>query len=113
MEGEGYVRQLNHFEGPDTEMLSTIHNHGFSIWLSGMVAPKSFQVYLGSSKVYGNYGNQVEGRAGFNVFPFKNKVLRWNTQVIYLDRAPNGGTAYPYPVGAKGFVFNSDVELAL
>jgi hypothetical protein len=63
--------------------------------------------------VYGDYGNQVEGRLGANVFPFKNKVLRWNTQVIYLDRAPAGGTAYTYPVGAKGFVFHTDLEMVL
>lgn len=113
LEGEGYVRQLDHFEGPGTATLPEIHNHGFSLWLADMVVPKSFQVYLGGSKIYGGYGNQVEGRAGFNVFPFKNKVVRWNTQVIYLDRAPVGGTAYTYPVGAKGFVFNTDFELAL
>jgi hypothetical protein len=113
LEGEVYVRQLDHFEGPNTSTLSKIDNHGFSLWLADMVVPKTFQVYLGGSKIYGSYGNQVEGRAGFNVFPFKNKVLRWNTQVIYLDRAPTGGTAYTYPVGAKGFVFNTDLELAL
>ena len=113
LEGEGYVRQLNHFQGPGTTPLSTIHNEGFSLWLADMVVPKTFQVYLGGSKIYGSYGNQAEGRVGFNVFPFKNKVVRWNTQVIFLDRSPAGGTVYPFPVGAKGFVFNTDFELAL
>ncbi len=113
LEGEGYDRQLNHFEGPGTTTLATIHNEGFSLWLSDMVVPKSFQLYLGGSKIYGSYGNQDEGRVGFNVFPFKNKVVRWNAQVIYLDRSPAGGAVYPFPVGAKGFTFNSDVELAL
>ncbi len=113
LEGEGYVRQLDHFQGPGTVPLSKIDNQGFSLWLSDMVVPKSFQLYLGGSKIYGSYGNQVEGRVGFNVFPFKNKVVRWNTQVIYLDRSPAGGAVYPFPVGAKGFVFNTDFELAL
>lgn len=113
LEGEGYVRQLDHFQGPGTVPLSKIDNQGFSLWLSDMVVPKSFQLYLGGSKIYGSYGNQAEGRVGFNVFPFKNKVVRWNTQVIYLDRSPAGGAVYPFPVGAKGFVFNTDFELAL
>ncbi len=113
LEGEYYIRQLNDFQGTGVSSLPQINNHGYSLWLSGMVMPKFLQLYGGTSKVYGDYGNQVDGRIGMNVFPYKNKVLRWNTQILYLDRAPTGGTAYTYPVGAKGFVFNTDFELAL
>ena len=113
LEGEYYLRQLNNFQGPGTTSLSQVNNNGYSLWLSSMVMPKFLQVYLGTSRVNGDYGDQVDARLGFNLFPYNNKVLRWNAQVIYLDRAPAGGTAYPYPVGAKGFVFNADLELAL
>jgi hypothetical protein len=113
LEGEYYVRQLNDFQGAGVSSIPQINNHGYALWLSGMVMPKFLQLYVGTSKVYGDYGNQVDARIGMNMFPYNNKVLRWNTQVLYLDRAPTGGTAYTYPVGAKGFVFNTDVELAL
>ena len=113
LEGEYYLRQLNDFQGTGVSSQPQINNHGYSLWLSSMVMPKFLQLYVGTSKVYGGYGNQVEARAGMNLFPFENKVMRWNTQIIYLDRAPAGGTAYTYPVGAKGIVFNTDFELAL
>jgi hypothetical protein len=47
-----------------------------------------------------------------NVFPFKNKVLRWNNEVLYLNKSPVGYTAVPFALGGKGFVYHSTVELA-
>jgi len=113
LEGEYYVRQLSQFEGPGVLGLRRVDDNGFQLLLSDMVIPKTLQLYVGGSRVAGDYGNPYEARFGVNVFPFKNKVVRWNTQVIYLDKAPVGNNTLPYPLGAKGFTFNTDFELAL
>ncbi len=113
LEGEYYVRQLNHFRGPGTAGLGQINNNGFQLLLSDMLVPKTLQVYVGGSRIAGNYGNPYEGRFGVNVFPFKLKGLRWNTQVIYLDRSPVGNSTLPYVIGAKGVTFNTDLEFSL
>ena len=46
------------------------------------------------------------------IFPFKNKVVRWNNEVLYLYKSPVGYTSVPYQVGGKGWVFHSSMELA-
>ncbi|HXR35626.1 MAG TPA: hypothetical protein VN754_06740 [Candidatus Binataceae bacterium] len=113
LEGEYYVRQLNGFEGPGTSGLRQVDNNGFQVWLSDMVIPKTLQLYLGGSKIYGDYGNPYDTRLGVNWFPFKFKGVRWNTQVIYLDKSPVGNSTLPYALGAKGVTFNTDFEVAL
>jgi hypothetical protein len=113
LEGEYYFRQLNDFEGPGVSGLRQVDNNGFQLLLSDMLIPKTLQLYLGGSKIIGEYGNPYEARFGMNVFPFKNKVVRWNTQVIYLDKSAVGNSTLPYPLGAKGFTFNTDFELNL
>ena len=113
LEGEYYVRQLNGFEGPGTAGLRQVDNHGFQVWLSDMVIPKTLQLYVGGSKIYGDYGNPYDARLGMNWFPFKFKGIRWNAQVIYLDKSPVGNSTLPYPLGAKGVTFNTDLEFNL
>ena len=77
-----------------------------------MFVPRTLQGYMGTSKVYGNHGNPYDFRVGTNFFPYKNKVIRWNTEALYVFRSPVGYTSVTYPVGGKGWVFNSTVELA-
>jgi len=113
LEGEYYFRQLNQFSGPGTGTLPHIDNNGFSLWVSDMIVPRFMQLYVGGSRISGDYGNPWETRFGVNVFPYKNKVIRWNTQLIYVDRAAAGNATIPYPVGGKGFTFNTDLEMAL
>ena len=48
-----------------------------------------------------------------NFFPFKNRVLRWNTQAMYLSKSPVGYTSLTYNVGSTGWIFNTDFEMAL
>lgn len=79
---------------------------------SAMVLPQSLQVYLGGSHLWGKYGSPFDFRAGVNWFPWHNKVLRWNTEFLYLDRSPVGYTAVPFAFGGAGPVFHTNVELA-
>jgi hypothetical protein len=112
LDGSYFMRWLGNFLGPGTPGLPGIYNNGFEVQASTMLVPRTLQLYAGGSKIFGQYGNPWDSRMGVNLYPFKNKVVRWNGEVLYLSRSPVGYTAVPFAVGGKGFVFVSNVELA-
>ena len=113
LEGEFYVRKLDRFEGPGTEVVPNMWDRGFQLQASTMIIPRTFQAYVAGSYIDGNYGKPWDIRAGVNWHPWHNRVFRWNTQVMYLNHSPVGYTSLTYNVGSKGVVFNTDFELAL
>ena len=76
-----------------------------------MVVPKTAQLYLSGSKVFGDYGHPSDVRLGLNVFPWKNQVVRWNTEFIYLNRSPVGYASVPFSMGGNGPVFHANIEV--
>ena len=77
-----------------------------------MVVPKTLQVYLSGSAIYGDrYGDSSELRAGFNWYFVKERGLRFNAEWLHLNNCPVGYTAVPYPVGGNGDVFHTNLEL--
>ena len=112
LEGEYFLRWLDHFKGPGTAGLASIFSHGFQMQVSAMVLPKTLQFYLGQSTIYGKYGNPWDFRAGLNFFPFHNKVLRWNNEYLYLHRSPVGYTSVPFALGGTGSIIHTNLELA-
>ena len=92
--------------------LDHLLDNGFQLLASAMVFPKKLQVYTTYSESFGQYGVPSEVRLGFNFFPFKKTIsTRLNGQVIFMNKCPVGGLAYPYAVGANGTIFNLDLEL--
>ena len=79
---------------------------------SAMVVPKTVQVYLGGSTLYCKYGSPWDFRTGVNVFPWHNKVVRWNSEFLYTNHSPVGYTSVPFALGATGPIFHTNVELA-
>jgi hypothetical protein len=112
LEGEYFWRWLDDFKGTGTATVPDLFDHGFQMQLSAMVVPKTLQLYAGHSRIFGQFGHPYDARFGGNWFPWKNKVIRWNTEVLYLSRSPVGYTAVPFPAGGNGFVFHSTLELA-
>jgi hypothetical protein len=112
LEGEYFLRWLDHFKGPGTVGLSSIFSQGFQMQASAMALPKTLQFYLGQSTIYGKYGNPWDFRAGLNYFPFHNKVLRWNNEFLYLHHSPVGYTSVPFALGGTGSIFHTNLELA-
>ena len=112
LEGEYFLRWLDHFQGPGTAGLPTVFSHGFQLQTSAMVIPKTLQAYLGGSTISGKYGNPWDFRAGLNYFPFHNKVVRWNNEFLYLYKSPVGYTSVPFALGGTGPVFATTLELA-
>jgi hypothetical protein len=111
-EAEHFLRWLDHFQGPGTAGLPVIFSHGFQMQASAMVVPKTVQFYLGGSTVYGKYGNPWDFRSGVSYFPFKNRVVRWNNEFLYLHKSPVGYTSVPFALGGTGPVFHTNLELA-
>jgi hypothetical protein len=112
MEGEYFLRWLDHFEGPGTAGLPNVFSHGFQLQTAAMVIPETLQPYLGGSTVFGKYGNPWDFRAGLNYFPLKNKVIRWNNEFLYLYKSAVGYTSVPFALGGTGPVFHTNLELA-
>lgn len=112
LDGEYFLRWLDHFTGPGTESLTPIFSHGFQMQGSAMLVPKTLQFYLGGSTLYGKYGSPWDFRSGVNVFPWHNKVVRWNSEFLYTNHSPVGYTSVPFALGATGPIFHTNVELA-
>jgi hypothetical protein len=112
LDGEYFLRWLDHFKGPGTAGLPTIFSHGFQLQASAMALPKYLQLYLGGSTLYGKYGNPFDVRAGVNYYPFHNRVIRWNSEFLYLRNSPVGYTAVPFALGGNGPVFHTSLEVA-
>jgi hypothetical protein len=112
LDGTYYWRWLGNFKGPNTGVLKGRFDHGFDAQTSMMLMPKTFQLYVGTSKIFGQYGDPWDFRTGLNFFPWKNKLIRWNNEVLYLHKSPVGYTAVPFAVGGRGFVYHSTLELA-
>jgi hypothetical protein len=111
-EAEGFMRWLSDFTGPGTSAIHERYDTGYQLQLSMMAIQKKLQLYSGGSHIMGQYGNPYDARFGTNWFPYKNRVLRWNTEALYLFRSPVGYTSVPFPLGGKGWVFDTTVELA-
>jgi hypothetical protein len=112
LEGEYYWQWLNDFRGANTSGLPTDYAYGYQLQASAMVVPKTLQIYAGGSEIIGQFGRPWDFRAGTNYFPFKNKVVRWNTEFLYLYRSPVGYTSVPFPLGGTGPIFHTTLELA-
>ena len=112
LEGESYMRWLDNFRGTNTEGVSRIFNNGFQIQASMMLIPKKLQPYLGHSRIFGQYADPWDFRAGLNFFPWKNRVVRWNSEYLYTYRSPVGYTSVPFALGGTGSIFVSNLELA-
>jgi hypothetical protein len=112
LEGEYYWRWLNNFKGENTAGVEPLFDHGFQLQASAMVVPKTLQFYLGASRINGQFGKPWDIRSGVNWFPWKNKVVRWNNEWLYLYKSPVGYSSVPFALGGKGSVFHSTLELA-
>jgi hypothetical protein len=112
LEGEYFWRWLDSFRGTNTGGVPRLFDHSAQIQASAMVVPQKLQAYAGYSKIFGQFGQPWDFRAGVNFFPFKNKVIRWNTEALYLNKSPVGYTSVPFAIGGRGWVFHSNWELA-
>jgi len=112
LEGEYYVRWLNHFKIEGSVPRDHLYDTGYQLQASAMIIPKTLQAYVSGSKINGQFGNPYDVAVGVNYFPLKRRDLRLNVMGLYVDNSPVGYTAYPVPVGGNGFTFLTDFSLA-
>jgi hypothetical protein len=113
LEGEYYpLHRLSNFQGPGTSSLRPNTDYGYQLQASAMAIPKMLQGYVGGSEVIGKYGRPWDFRAGVNYFPYRNRVIRWNTEFLYLYRSPVGYTSVPFALGGTGPVVYTNLEMA-
>ncbi len=112
LEGEFYLHWLSNFQGPGTSFLHSNFDRGYQLQASAMVLPKTLQGYVGGSEIIGNFGRPWDFRAGVNYFPYKNRVVRWNSEFLYTYRSPVGYTSVPFAFGGTGPIFHTTLELA-
>jgi hypothetical protein len=107
---EHFRRFVDNFavRGTGTLPMAALRDTGFQVQASAMLRPSQLQIYAGASKVFGEYGDPGDFRAGFNYFPWKNQVVKWNVEYIQLKRSPVGALSLPYAVGSNGAVFHSN-----
>jgi hypothetical protein len=111
LEGEYYWRWLRNYKGINTGSIPDINDQGYQLQSSAMAIPKMVQVYFSGSQIFGEHGDPWEVRGGANWFVMKERGIRVNGEWMYVNGAPVGYTAYPYPVGAKGTVFHFNFEV--
>jgi hypothetical protein len=113
LEGEYYpLHRISNFQGTNTSGLRPNTDYGYQLQVSAMAIPKTLQAYAGGSEVIGDYGRPWDFRAGVNYFPFKNRVLRWNSEFLYTYRSPVGYTSVPFALGGTGPIFYTTLEMA-
>jgi hypothetical protein len=113
LEGEYYWRLIDQLDGPGVSTLafSSLQDDGFQLQASAMAIPRTLQVYVGTSRVFGEYGEPFDARLGLTWFPFQDRVVWWNFEYLYTKRSPVGGASLPYIVGGTGDTFYTSFVL--
>lgn len=111
LEGEYFVRWIDHFKGPNTAGLASLYDHGFQLQASAMAIPHTLQGYVSGSKIYGQYGNPSDFRIGLNWFPGNSQTIKWNAEYLLLNHSPVGALSLPYVVGGNGPVIYSSLQV--
>jgi hypothetical protein len=112
LEAEYYSRWLDDFTVQGVVPFNSLHDTGIELQASAMLIPKTVQLYVSGSKIWGAYGDPYDAAVGVNYFPFKRRDVRVNLMGLYVKNSPVGYTAYPVPVGGNGFILVSDFSLA-
>lgn len=111
LEGEYFTRWIDDLATTGPVPVSKFFDHGYQVNASAMLHPKTVQLYLAGSKIDGQYGRPWDISPGLNVFPFRDRRFRLAAQALYAYRSPVGYTAFPIPLGARGWAYTLDSEL--
>jgi len=92
VQGEGYGRKLDNFVADGKLPVDAVRDFGFYVQAAGMVVPKRFELYGGTSFIFGQYGQPKEYIFGSNYYPWDTRNIRLNSQLIYVDHSPVSST---------------------
>jgi len=109
--GGYYARLVDDLATEGVIPVEKLHDWGYQIQASMMVVPRVLQLYIGYSKINGEYGNPHDHAIGINWTPFKERLLRINTEFLYLKNSPVGYPSVPMLVGGNGTIFSTSLEM--
>jgi hypothetical protein len=109
--GGYYVRRVDELATEGVIPVEELNDWGYQIQASTMLVPQKLQLYAGFSKIFGEYGDPRDAVIGINWFPFSERLLRVNTELMYLKNSPVGYPSVPFALGGNGTVFSASVEL--
>jgi hypothetical protein len=101
--GELYLRWLNHFQADGPLPLSHMFDWGFDS-SAGYFLVKSFELFGRSSLIHGPFNTAVEGSLGATWYPFDTRQVWFDAEVAYVSKCPYAGGYYMYSVGQTGWV---------
>ncbi|WP_276132488.1 hypothetical protein [Polluticoccus soli] len=111
LDGEFFTRWISQIEYVGNTPPSSLFDNGFSVQASAMIIKKTLQLYGAGSYVNGQYGYPYEIIGGVNWYVLKNRILRFNGEVIFPHNSPVGYLAYPTAVGSNGHIFMLNLEV--
>ncbi|MCD6064917.1 MAG: hypothetical protein K0R82_2828 [Flavipsychrobacter sp.] len=111
LDAEYYTRWINKIEYEGNAPPSSLFDNGFSMQASGMIIKRTLQLYAIGSYINGEYGYPYDIIIGANWYVLKNRILRFNGEVIFPHESPVGYLAYPTVVGSNGTVLMLNLEL--
>jgi len=111
LDGEYYSRWVDDFSIEGDIPVDDLFDQGFQVQTGYMVLPRTLQVYLAGSKVYGEYGNPWDVAGGLNWYPFQSRQIRVNGELLYLEDSPVGYSSVPFTVGGNGTVLHTNLEM--
>ncbi len=100
--GEGYFRTLDKFDADGALPMNSLFDSGFMVQLSGFAIRQKLELYTATSQIYGSFNNANEVLFGTNFYPFDNRNMRINGQVILVSHSPVSSVFGYYTAGQTG-----------
>ena len=101
--GQYYMRWLNHFEADGPLPLASTFDHGFELTAGYFVIPKKVQLYVRGSAVFGQFRNSSEYGGGARWYFLRTERMWLNAELIKVNHSPYGGAFTPYTAGMRGW----------
>jgi len=106
-----YTRWVNDFKTEGDVPTNNLFDQGVELQTTYMFIPRTLQGYIAASKIFGEYGNPWDTAVGVNWFPMRERLLRVNGELTYMNNSPVGYSSIPYAVGGDGPILNTNVEM--
>lgn len=109
--GEYYWRWVDDFVTEGDIPVDDLFDHGFQLQSSYMFIPEYLHGYVAGSKIFGEYGDPWDTAIGINWYPLHQRLVRVNSELLYMKDSAVGYSSIPYQVGGKGLVFHTNLEM--
>jgi hypothetical protein len=112
LHGEYFFRWLSDIigNGPIPSNRRSLFDHGFLAMGGHFLIPKTWEIYLRNSNVFGPFGGGNEYAGGMNWFVKGKQNWRFTLDAAYLHRSPTEQLRTGYEVGASGMLFRAQMQ---